>query len=297
MARRLHADGAIPAARNLRDMLLRGGRLAPSVILRLDLDLGIARTGDPALGDAVALALRDDGGNPVGALTQALAFDRATGAQPSETRLIAAEALLREQGLGPTTAALWHEMLLAQASVGGFDRVLALLSQNGEVTQQVRDDALTALVADRLAASDTPALFLLARLHGATWQATGSEAGRARVAAMAHLRDAGLPEAADMLRAGQRLLILPARPMPPPDPQDILRVAWETGDWTGLADSAGGPHRQIAERMLTRDTAAPAPADLPELAARVEDSATLRGVVASLLAVPAPTPGEGEGAP
>ncbi|PWK59808.1 hypothetical protein [Roseicyclus mahoneyensis] len=292
MARRLDADGEGQAARNLRDMLLRGGRVPEAVMLRLDRDLGIVRADDPALPGAMALAVRDDGGDPVGAMAQALAFNRETGVTPPAVWLVAGEALLRENGTGPTTAVLWRELLLAHAETDGLDHVLTLLSQDHDLPQQALDDAMTALVADRLAAGDTAALFVLARLHGPTWQATGSEAGRARVGAMAHLRDAGLPEAAEMLRAGQRLLILPARPAPPPAAEDALRLAWETGDWTRVADIAAGAHHQIARRMITRDGPPPPMPDLPALAARVADSATLRQEVTSLLALPYPTPVE-----
>ncbi len=215
IARRLHADGEAHAARNLRDMLLRGGRVPEAVMLRLDRDLGIVRIDDRALPDAMALALRDDGGDPVGAMAQALAFNREIGVTPPPDWLVAGEALLRENGTGPTTAALWRELVLAHAQTDGLDRVLMLLSEDHALPQRALDEAMTALVADRLAAGDTAALLVLARLQGPTWQATGSEAGRARVGAMAHLRDAGLPEAAEVLRAGQRMLILPARPAPP----------------------------------------------------------------------------------
>ncbi len=44
--------------------------------------------------------------------------------------------------------------------------------------------------------------------------------------------------------------------------------------------------------MITRDSPPPPLSDLPGLAARVADSATLREDVTSLLALPAPTPVE-----
>lgn len=297
MARRLQADGEGQAARNLRDLLVRGGRVPEAAMLQLDRDLGIGRIDDPALPEAMALAVRDDGGDPVGAMAQALAFNRETGVTAPPGWLVAGEALLRENGTSPTTARLWHELLLAHAKTDGLDRVLMLLSEDHDLPQPALDDALTALFADRLAAGDTAALFVLARFHGPTWQAAGSEAGRARVGAMADLRDAGLPEAAEMLRAGQRLLILPARPAPAPAVEDTLRMAWETGDWTRVADIAAGAHQQIARRMLARDTLPSELSDLPALAARVTDSATLRAEIASLLALPAPTPAPVEEAP
>lgn len=295
VARRLQVDGHPSAARNLRDLLLRGGRLSGAAMVQLDLDLGIARPGDARTGAALALALRDDGADPVGAMAHALGFDREIGLPPDETRLHAAEALLREHGLGPETAALWQEVVLAHAANGSLDRMVVMLAEARNMPEDRRNATLTSLFSDRLAAQDTAALFVLARLHGAEWVAEGSVAGRARVGTMVHLREAGLADAAEVLRAGQRPVILPARPGVAPDPTERLRAAWQRGDWTRLSGAAEGPHRQIALRMLTRDADASDPSavaaelpDLPSLAARVADSRDLRTQVATLLAVPAP---------
>lgn len=291
VARQLHADGFPQAARNLRDMVQRGGRLGPAQLLALDLALGLVSPGDPGTGQAVDLALRNDAADPVGAMTQALAFARDIGAPPDPMRLDAAEALLRENGINGDTAPLWHEVILARAATGGLDPVLHLLAQAGGLAQDRRDATLTALVADRVAAQDTAALFVLARLHGADWQATGSEAGRARVAAIALLREAGLSDAAEVLRAGQRPMILPARPAAAPDPGANLRSAWVLGDWPEVSAQASGAHLDIALRMDQRDDTVPlsdAAPDLPALAARVADSRALRDDIARLLANPSP---------
>jgi hypothetical protein len=296
MARQLQADGFPHHARNLRDMLRRGDRIAPAALLALDLDLGLMSAGQPGLADALDRGLRDDAADPTGAMAQALAFARDSAAPVDPDRLVAAEALLRETGIGPQTATLWSETLLAQARAGDLDRMLTLLASAGDVPPPTREAALTDLIADRVAAGDTGALLVLARVHGASWTAQGSTAGRARTAAIAHLRDAGLGEAAALLRAGQPALILPARPAPDPDPGQALHRAWVLGDWPLVAAGAALPHAAIARR-LADPSAPPAPAaeglpDLPQLAARLADSRDLRAEIAALLAAPDPRPVE-----
>jgi hypothetical protein len=291
VARALQADGHPDSARNLRDMLARGGRVAAPELLRLDLDLGLAGPGDPEARDALALALRDDGGDPVTAIAHALAFDREAGLPPDPVRLAAAEALLRENGGGADTPGLWQELILAQAARGDLGRVIELLAEP-RVTPERRDAALTRLLADRLAAADTAALYLVARVHGADWQARGSEAGRLRVAVMAQLRSAGFPAAADALRAGQRVLTLPAGPGDAPTEAERLAAAWQAEDWQSLGALAGGPHRAIATRMAEGPASPPPsadPPDLPALAARLADSRALRAEIAALLAQPTPS--------
>jgi len=295
VARRLQADGFGHAARNLRDLLWRAGTLPRNALHRLDLELGLVPGGPEAMRAALGVALRDDGADPVGAMAQAMAFERSLGATIPAGRVVAAEALLRETGIGPDTAPLWHEIVLARARAGEIAPMLDLLSREG-LTEDDRMRTLTDLFADRAEAGDTPTLYILARLFGDAWVADGSEAGRARVAAIARLRAAGLIDAAEGLRAGQRLLILPARPAPPPHPQDMLRSVWHSGDWPRLAAGALPPHAGIAARMVDAPAAeAPAfsnegEAALSVLVARIADSRALRDEVAALLAAPAPAP-------
>jgi hypothetical protein len=298
MARALDRDGFVNEARNLRDMLWRSDRLGPGALLRLDRDLGLAPADPDSTAEGLAMALRDAGGEPVAAMTHAMAFDREIGVPPSTLRLDAAEALLRENGIGQITLPLWTEIVLARAAIGDLNRMLELLAAEG-LPEGARDHALTALFSERVAGADTPAVFLLAHVFGPNWQATGSEAGRARVAAIAHLREEGLTEAAEMLRMRQRMLILPARPEADADGSDDLRSAWQAGDWSRLGDLATGTHRAIAARMEgapPADQAADADRlvrDLPRLAERVADSRVLRDEITALLGAPRPAPSEG----
>lgn len=294
MLRMLHADGFANEARNLRDMLWRSGRLPQAVLLRVDRDLGLSQGDAVATRAALAEALGNSGGDPVSALVHAMAFDRETGMPVNTTHLEAGEALLRENGITPATTPLWQEVMLAHAATGDLEPVLALFGADG-VAAADRDTALTALLAAALARQDTPAVFLLARLFGAEWQAEGSEAGRIRVAAIARLRDAGLTQAAEALRLGQRVLILPSDPAPAPAPEDVLRSAWHSGDWAGLDAMADGPHRAIALRMegaVADEPQATDPErlvrDLPRLAQQLEDSRVLREEIGALLAAPSP---------
>jgi len=297
MARALQADGFVHEARHLRDMLWRSGRFPLDALTRLDRDLGLVLTDVQATRDALDMALRDAGGDAVAAMAHAMALERETGMPVAAPRLDAAEALLREHAIGPHTAQLWQEVMLAHAALGDLDRMLSLLSHEGMPAAE-RDAALTALFIDSLARQDTPALFMLARLFGSAWQAEGSQAGRARVAAIGHLQAAGLLEAAAALRLGQRVLILPARPEAGPDRQDDLSAAWQSGDWTRLGNLATGAHRAIADRMEggppdVRPTDADRLAgDLPRLLERVADSRALRDEVSALLAAPRPVPAE-----
>lgn len=291
IALRLRDDGFPDAARNLRDMLQRGGRLSALEILALDRDLGLATPETSGMASALETGLRDDAADPVGRMAQALAFGRETGALADTARLDAADALLRENGVGPDTAALWSETILARARLGQIDRVLGLLTQGGSVSPEQREAVLTALVEDRVSAADTGALFVLARLHGPAWRSRGSDAGRARVAAIALLREAGLEGAADMMRAGQPPLILPARAVAQPETTDRVRVAWQIGDWSDVALQGTGVHADIATRMvrpLPELDRSGEPLDLSALAARVADSRTLRQEITSLLETPSP---------
>lgn len=296
IARALFADGHLQAARNLRDMLARGGRLPDAALLMLDLDLGGRGQDDAATRATLAAALRDDGGDPVTLMAHALALDRDMGVPVSGVRLGAAEALLREHGLTLDTVALWQEVMLAHGALGAVDPVLDLLAGGDRLPATARDAALTMLFTDRLDARDTAALFLLVRTHGTAWRAEGSVAGRTRVGVIGHLRDAGLFDTADILRREQRPLILPIRPPPAPDPGEVLRDAWHGGDWALLGQSASGPHHEIALRMATSSPAMDpgAPLDLPALAARVADSRDLRQDITALLAAPVPIMGAAE---
>ncbi|WP_439138819.1 hypothetical protein [Roseicyclus sp.] len=297
IARALHRDGFDSAARNLRDMLWRGGRLSTGALLRLDRDLGIQNADPQATREALAMALRDAGGEGVAALAHAMAFDREAGMLQSVQHIAAAEAMLRESGIGPVTIPLWHELVLAHAATGDLDRMLVLLGAP-QVASQDRDATLTALFGARLAVGDTPALFLLARTFGPVWHAEGSTAGRARVATIAHLRDLGLTGAAEALNAGQRMLILPADPLDTA-PADALRMAWQEANWSRIAEEAAAPHREVAARVLNGQIenapldAALLASDLPRLSSQLADSRALRAAVGALLAAPSPIAAEG----
>lgn len=297
VARRLQAEGHPNPARNLRDLLHRAGTLPETALLQLDIDLGLVPGGAEATRQALALALRDDGGDPLTAMAQAMGFDRGLGLAIPPERVEAAEALLRETGGTAEAAPLWHETVLALGAARDLPRLIALLDR-GDLPEPARMATLTALFADRAAARDTATLYVLARLFGAGWTAEGSEAGRARVAAIAELRGAGLTGAADALRAGQRMLILPARPAAPAPEDDPLRSGWQGGDWPRIARDALPPHAEIAGRMAAPSgpTAADRPPGSPPvlsaLAARIDDSRRLRAEVAALLDDPAPRPAE-----
>lgn len=291
VARSLNEDGFPEAARNLRDMLQRGDRIGAAERLALDLDLGIAPPSAVETARALDLALRDDGADPVRAMAQALAFGRDTGVPVDPARLGAAEALLRENGIGPRTATLWHEVVMARVAAGDIDTALGLLAAGNAIPARERDATLTALFADRALAGDVAGQYLLAQLHGPEWRADGSGAGRARVATIAALEEAGLTDAADVLRARQRSLILPAAPPVAADPGQRLRAAWVLGDWAEVADRAAGPHLAIAQRMVERDGDRPeteGTPDLPALATRLADSRVLREDVLRLLAASGP---------
>lgn len=302
VARALHADGFDNEARNLRDLLWRGGRIPSGALLWLDRDLGLSLTDDATAQTVLATALRDSAGDPVTAMAHAMAFDRDRGAPMNGERLDAAEALLREYGIGQITADLWQEIVLAQARRGDLDRLLGLLAER-DIADATWNDTVTLLLADRLAAQDTATVFLVARLFGTRWQAEGSTAGRVQVAAIAYLREAGLGHAADDLRSGQRLLILPA-PLTDAanstqDDNADLRRAWQGGDWRRVAESASGAHRDIAARMLatapdnaTTSNPDALVRDLGRLADHVADSQALRAEIAALLATSAPVAAE-----
>lgn len=290
IARRLQDEGAPEAARNIRDMLVRGQRVPASAVLHLDLDLGLVQgDGSAATREALALALRDDGADPPRAMAQALRFDRQTDTRITQTRLIAADALLREYGAGPDTHDLWQEVVLAHAAADHIDHVLFLLAASDR-PETLWNDTMTRLFAQEVEAADTLTLLLLARSHGVAWIAQGSDAGRARVSAIAHLRARGFGDAADILRDGQRLLILPTRPAPEAPVRNDARNAWLGEDWTALQGLADGPHGDLATRMVaeTADPSRPDGIALSAMADRVSDTRALRQTVAAILENPSP---------
>lgn len=300
LARQLAEEGLIGTARNIRDAVERGGRVDTATLRALDFDLGIAAPAtESETRAALAEALRDDGGDPVSIMAMALAFDRSTGQRPAMSRLVAAEALLRESGDGPETDTLWHEVLLGHAALGQIDEALNMLndpSRDGEI----RASALTDLIAERVLVDDIAALVVLAYTHGADWRPEGSAAGRVQVQAIAMLREAGLFEAAQILRDVRRPLVLPAPNTAPVETEDEIVSAWRDRDWARLAEAATGAHGDIAARMASlspADTAPNSPQDAdpavatPDLDAMEEavgDSRALRATVAELLSRPTP---------
>jgi len=294
LARRFMDAGHAGPARNLRDHLVLSGRVSRHVLLRLDLDLGIdGATTEQETRANLTDALRNDAAGAPDAMAHALRFDRETGRQPSEDRLLAAEALLREAGVGPHTAALWEEVVLAQASAGHLNRHLSILA--GPAPDPATwTRALTQSIGFHVEAGDTGALLLIARMFGADWTETGSEAGRTRVAAMAHLRAAGFTEAAELLRGGQQMLILPSRPSAPATVVSRAEEAWAGGDWIELAGLTDGAHQDLAVRMQ-QSAAAPVPGagsdapDLTEILQRLDDTSQLRRTLEAVLRNPTPS--------
>ncbi len=300
LARQLAEDGLVGTARNIRDVVERGGRVDAAIRQALDFDLGISpATGTDDTRSALAEALRDDGGDPVSIMALALAFDRSTGQRPASSRLVAAEALLRENGNGPETGRLWHEVLLGHAALGQIDQALNMLNDPARIGD-AHDRALTDLFADRVMVGDTAALVILAHTHGAEWRPEGSAGGRVQVQAIAALREAGLFEAAQILRDVRRPLILPAPEADPADAEDETLAAWRARNWGRLAETATGPHGDIAARMASLASADAAPGDpqdtalastgpdLDAMAEVVRDSRDLRATVADLLSRPTP---------
>lgn len=293
LARQLAEEGYAGAARNIRDVLDRGGRIDAVELRMLDFDLGISQGESPSqTRQELAEALRDDGGDPVTVLTHALAFDRSVGVLPPPSRLVAADALIREIGQGPETDDLWLETLLAHAALGQIDEAIQRLG-DPDRSETARAEALTELIAERVSVGDTAALVILAYTHGRSWRPEGSAAGRIQVRAIAALRENGLFEAAQILRDVRRPLILPAPDTASEVVEDVAGLAWREGNWPRLAETGSGPHADIAARLAQLDgeatAAAPnaSPADLNSLSAALEDSRILRGTIAELLAQPA----------
>ncbi|AHM03717.1 hypothetical protein roselon_01329 [Roseibacterium elongatum DSM 19469] len=298
LARRLQADGHIAAARNVADALARGGRQRPVAVALLDLDLGIAPPSE-GLRPILDRALEQDGANPAETMAHALALNRGNGRPPEDRTLTAAEALLRETPPGPTRARLWHEVVMAHAAAGDMDRAIAMVSDAEVQSPDIRQPVITSLLENRLEHGDTAALSVLAHFFGRDWAATGSEAGRIRVAVIDHLQAAGLWRAAAAMRDRDRIVILPARPDRDAGPEPSLPAAWARRDWAVLADQAEGAGQGLAQRMLRarQDIGAPSPAqtpaaatapDLSKLSQLVEDSRALRATITSLFAGPMP---------
>ncbi|MBL4628337.1 MAG: hypothetical protein JKY00_09935 [Roseicyclus sp.] len=294
LAQQLFEDGHRGTARNIRDVLHRGGRMEPATLRLLDLVLDIAPDSSAdQTREALAEALRDDGGDPATIMAHALAFDRSIGERPNPSRLVAADALIREIGDGPETDDLWREILLGHAALGQIDEAINRLGDPVR-SDSARAEALTDLIAERVTVDDTAALVVLAYTYGRHWRPEGSAAGRIQVRAIAALREEGLFEAAQILRDVRRPLILPAPEAAPPEPEDPARLAWAAGDWTRLAETGIGSHAAIATRLArlegpSPDRSQPPPLpDLNSLTETVDDSRALRSTIADLLAQPSP---------
>lgn len=292
LAVQLVEDGYAGTARNIRDILYRGGRLDTVALRMLDLDLGISLEVAPThTRQELTDALRDDGADPVSVLTHALAFDRRVGALPTQARLTTADALIREVGSGSETDDLWRETLLGHAALGQVDDAINRLG-NPARDAAARAEALTDLIAERVSVGDTAALLVLAHSYGRSWRPEGSAAGRIQVRAVAALREDGLFEAAQILRDVRRPLILPAPVAPPEEAVDDALIAWREADWPRLADTGRGTHAAIATRIVGLQADPPgalpptAPPDLNVLSATLADSRELRTTILDLLAQP-----------
>ncbi|GAB5448925.1 hypothetical protein [Gymnodinialimonas sp.] len=291
LARQLVADGHDNTAHNVRDVLYRGGRIDAVALRILDLEIGISPDAPPAqLQQELAEALRDDGGDPVSVLTHALAFDRRVGTLPTPTRLIAADALIRETGEGPETDDLWRETLLGHAALGQIDEAINRLGDTAR-SEAARAEALTDLIAERVSVGDTAALVVLAYTYGSSWRPEGSADGRVQVRAIAALREEGLFEAAQILRDVRRPLILPAPDAPPEETEDGAELAWQEANWTRLVETGDGAHAAIAERLVQLNAASEAPTndpfpDLQTLTTTLDDSREMRSEIIDLLARP-----------
>lgn len=291
LAIRLAEDGYTSTARNIRDILERGGRIDVVSQRMLDLDLGIERDES---GEITRQALDDalrDSEDPAAVLSNALAFDRRNGVLPTPSRLTTADALMREIGFGRNTDDLWREALLGHAALGQIDEAINRLGDPSR-SDNARAEALTELISERVSVGDTAALVILAHTHGRNWRPEGSAAGRVQVQAIAALREEGLFEAAQILRDVRRPLILPAPNEPPAAPEDPATIAWQAGDWQRLADSESGVHSEIAERLAALDSVVSTtptdsePANLNSLNATLQDSRALRTTITQLLAQP-----------
>ena len=285
LARQLNEDGLLGTARNIRNIVARGGRIPDARLRALDVDLGIVAEREFEETSALlAEAVRDDGGDPVGLMASVLAFDRRRGELPTPSRLVAADALLREYEGTNTTAVLWQEVLIGRAALGEIDTAINMLEEPGH-NQEAWDRAMTTLVAERANVRDVAALLILAHRFGRNWRPEGSVAGRAQVEAISVLREAGYNQAAEILQDSRRPLILPSRDGPETAPEPA-QIAWQNRDWETLAIEGSGAHSGIANRLAALSPEQQAPENLAELADQVEDSRDLRALVAELLAEP-----------
>lgn len=292
LALKMVEDGYAGTARNIRDILERGGRMSLSDLQMLDVSLGITLRNSPEeVRHNLAEAMRDDGGNPAAVLAHALRFDRRSGVLPTPARLVTADALIREAGSGVETDDLWQEALLGHAALGQIDEALNRLGDSNR-GNAVRAAALTELIADRVRVNDTAALVVLAHTYGRDWRPQGSAAGRVQVQAVATLRAAELFEAAQILSDARQPLILPPPEQSPSTVANPATIAWQTNDWSRLAEVGSGAHAVIAARLVALDETPPVPLgagvppDLNILNESLSDSRALRSTITELLARP-----------
>lgn len=292
LARQLAEDGYSATARNIRDILHRGGRLDDVALQMLDLDLGIQTEASPEQTQLDLENALSDAADPATILASAMAFDRRNGMLPTLSRLTTADALMREIGSGQETDDLWRETLLGHAALGQIDEAINRLGDPSR-NETARAEALTDLIAERVSVGDTASLVILAHTHGRNWRPEGSAAGRVQVRAIAALREEGLFRAAQILRDVRRPLILPTPDAPLEMPEDEATVAWQQRDWPRLAETGSGAHAEVAQRLSTlgtEDTPTSPPngsPDLNSLNETLQDSRALRGTISQLLEQPA----------
>jgi hypothetical protein len=286
LARRLASGGQAGTARNIRDALERSGGITAASLMALDLEIGIEVEAETAR-RGLDVALRDDGASPVPAMVQALALDRTETRLSDPARITAAEGLLRETPPGRAADALWREIVSAQMRVGQVDTAMAMLAEGREAHSRTWQQAVTAVLSDRLEQQDTATLLLLAHLFGNDWTDGGSQAGRVRMGVSRHLRAAGLDMAADVMLANGPGLILP-RPEIEPD-EGGRHALWTGGNWVEIASGMDGAHAEIARRMARRTVLPERPPpeeggiDLDTIATQIADSGELRRTIGAVL--------------
>jgi len=278
----LQENGHAAAARNIRDIMLRGGRVSDDAQLLLDLSLGIGAPNTAQ--DALSAILYHNRTDAPSALAHLLTVGDLSA---SDDLIEAAEATLRETGLDTAPEGLWHQLIMAYAAAGDIERVGQLIGE-GLAQDDGAAAILTPLFATLIAQGDTAGIAMMASRFADEWTATGSDAGRIRQAAIGHLRDAGLLVLAEELRPrGSAPLILPASTQIAPPVVSSARSAWESGNWAGLANEAAGPHAEIAQTLLRLDQgAAPQPQSATAISLMLDQSRETRAQIVALLREP-----------
>lgn len=159
--RRLTSEGYEDDAVDVREALARGPTLDETETLVLQFETSEAPPTRSAT-EALENQLETAGPDAARVMREFLSALRRAGDQPDDSRMIAAEALLRESAPDQSVDSLWYEVLMARTSRGEIEEAFAMIEAMTATALGDRRVIETNMVSALLRADQTAALVVLA---------------------------------------------------------------------------------------------------------------------------------------